>query len=82
MIETPMAASTLAIGSLGMMGLVVGSIATNNPNKIDSTPTLLAEAILEQLGRSMTARISLITGKSGAYRAPLQGRCFRLKNEN
>jgi Tfp pilus assembly protein PilV len=49
MIETLMAAAILAIGSLGMMGLVVGSIATNNRNKIDSSQTLLAEAILEQV---------------------------------
>jgi Tfp pilus assembly protein PilV len=49
MIETVMAAAILAIGSLGMIGLVVGSIATNNRNKIDSTQTMLAEAILEQV---------------------------------
>jgi type II secretory pathway pseudopilin PulG len=49
MIETLLAASILAIGSLGMIGLVVGSIATNNRNKIDSTQTMLAEAILEQV---------------------------------
>lgn len=51
-IETLMAASILAIGSLGMMGLVVGSIATNTRNKIDSTQTLLAEAILEQVNQA------------------------------
>jgi Tfp pilus assembly protein PilV len=49
MIETMLAASILAIGSLGMMGLVVGSIATNNRNKVDSTQTMLAESILEQI---------------------------------
>jgi type II secretory pathway pseudopilin PulG len=49
MIETLMAASILIIGSLGMIGLIVGSIASNNRNKIDSTQTMLAEAILEQV---------------------------------
>jgi Tfp pilus assembly protein PilV len=49
MIETLLAASILVIGSLGMIGLIVGSIASNNRNKIDSTQTMLAEAVLEQI---------------------------------
>jgi Tfp pilus assembly protein PilV len=49
MIETMLAATILIIGSLGMIGLIVGSIASNNRNKIDSTQTMLAEAILEQV---------------------------------
>jgi Tfp pilus assembly protein PilV len=49
MIETMLAASILAIGSLGMMGIIIGSIASNNRNKIDSTQTMLATAILEQV---------------------------------
>jgi Tfp pilus assembly protein PilV len=49
MIDTMMAATILIIGSLGMIGLIVGSIASNNRNKIDSTQTMLAEAILEQV---------------------------------
>jgi Tfp pilus assembly protein PilV len=53
MIETLFAASILAIGSLGMIGLAVGSIATNNRNKIDSTQTLLAGAILEQVNSTL-----------------------------
>ena len=49
MIETLLASSILVIGSLGMMGVVIGSIATNNRNKIDSTQTMLATSILEQI---------------------------------
>lgn len=49
MIETLMAAFILVIGSLGMIGLIISSIASNNRNKIDSTQTMLAEAILEQI---------------------------------
>jgi len=49
MIETLMAAFILVIGSLGMIGLVISSIASNNRNKIDSTQTMLAESILEQI---------------------------------
>src|ERR1051326_5822302 len=49
MIETLMAAGILVIGSVGMLALVVADIATNNRNKIDSTQTMLAEAILEQI---------------------------------
>lgn len=49
MIETLLAASILAIGSLGMIGIVINAIASNNRNKIDSTQTMLAEAILEQI---------------------------------
>lgn len=49
MIETLLAAAILAIGSLGMIGIVINAIASNNRNKIDSTQTMLAEAILEQI---------------------------------
>jgi Tfp pilus assembly protein PilV len=49
MIETLMASALLVIGSLGMIGLIVSSIATNNRNKLDSTQTMLANSILEQI---------------------------------
>jgi hypothetical protein len=49
MIETLMAAGILVIGSVGMLALIVTAIATNNRNKIDSTQTMLAESILEQI---------------------------------
>lgn len=49
MVETLVAACILTILSLSMITLIVTSIATNNRNKIDSTQTMLAESILEQI---------------------------------
>jgi len=49
LIETLVASSILVVGSLAMIGLIIGSIATNNRNKIDSTQAMLAESILEQI---------------------------------
>ncbi len=53
MIELMMAGGILVITSMGMIGLIVGSIATNNRNKIDSTQTMLANAILEQINSTL-----------------------------
>jgi len=53
MVETLAAATILVIGSLSMIALVVSSIATNNRNKIDSTQTMLAESILEQINSTL-----------------------------
>ena len=53
MIELMMAGAILVIASLGMIGLIVGSIATNNRNKIDSTQTMLAGSILEQINSTL-----------------------------
>src|SRR5438552_1366636 len=49
MIETLMATFILLVGSLGMIGLIISSIATNNRNKLDSTQTMLASSIVEQI---------------------------------
>ena len=54
MIETLMAAGILVIGSIGMLSLIVASIATNNRNKMDSTQTMLAQSILEQVASTFT----------------------------
>src|SRR5579862_2393219 len=54
MIETLMAAGILVIGSIGMLSLIVAAIATNNRNKMDSTQTMLAESILEQVSSTFT----------------------------
>lgn len=53
MIELLMAGSILVITSMSMIGLIVSSIATNNRNKIDSTQTMLAESILEQINSTL-----------------------------
>jgi Tfp pilus assembly protein PilV len=49
MIETLLAGSILIIGSIGMLSLIVDAIATNNRNRMDSTQTMLATSILEQI---------------------------------
>jgi type II secretory pathway pseudopilin PulG len=49
LIETMMAAVILLVGSLSMVTLLVGSIATNSRNKMDSTQAMLATSILEQI---------------------------------
>src|SRR2546426_11452185 len=53
MIELMMASTIMVIGSLGMIGLIVGSIATNNRNKLDSTQTMLAASVLEQINSTI-----------------------------
>jgi len=53
LIETMMAGAILVIGSLSMIGLIINSISTNNRNKIDSTQTMLAESILEQINSTL-----------------------------
>jgi Tfp pilus assembly protein PilV len=49
LVELMMAGSILVITSMGMIGLIVSSIATNNRNKMDSTQSMLATSILEQI---------------------------------
>jgi Tfp pilus assembly protein PilV len=49
MIETLLAGTILMIGSIGMLSLIVDAIATNNRNRMDSTQTMLATSILEQI---------------------------------
>ena len=53
LIEVMMAGLVLTIGALGMIGLIIGSIATNSRNKMDSTQTMLAEAIVENLNSTV-----------------------------
>lgn len=49
LIETMMAGAILVIGSLSMISMIISSIATNNRNRIDSTQTMLATSVLEQI---------------------------------
>src|SRR5262249_39129307 len=48
-VETMFAGFILIVGSLSMVGLIFRSIATNNRNKIESTQTMLATSISEQI---------------------------------
>jgi hypothetical protein len=53
MIEVLMAGTILTICSIGMVALVSTSIATNNRNKVDSTTTMLAGSIIEQINSTI-----------------------------
>src|SRR5215469_15778346 len=66
MIETMMAGFILVIGSLSMIALIINSIASNNRNKIDSTQTMLASSILEQINSTfITSGTSSLIDCSG-----------------
>jgi type II secretory pathway pseudopilin PulG len=53
LIETLIAMIVLAMSSLGVIGLVWTSILMNNRNKIDSTQTMLAQSIIEQVNSTI-----------------------------
>ena len=66
LIETMVASFILIAGSMGMIALIVASIATNNRNKMDSTQTMLAESILEQINSTFNGNgVSAIADCSG-----------------
>jgi hypothetical protein len=66
MVETLVAGGILVVCSLSMISLIIASIATNNRNKIDSTQTMLAESILEQIHSTFNGNgDSLLTDCSG-----------------
>jgi hypothetical protein len=66
MIETLMAGFILVIGSISMIALIINSIASNNRNKIDSTQTMLASSILEQINSTfITSGASNLVDCSG-----------------
>src|SRR5438874_10592728 len=67
LIETLMAGTVLLLGSLSMIVLIIGSIATNNRNKMDSTQTMLATSVLEQINSTFIgAGTSTLVDCSGA----------------
>jgi type II secretory pathway pseudopilin PulG len=53
LIETLIAMVVLAMSSLGVIGLVWTSILMNNRNKVDSTQTMLAQSIIEQVNSTI-----------------------------
>ena len=53
MIEVMIATVILTISSLGVIGLVWTAILMNNRNKVDSTQTMLAESIIEQVNATI-----------------------------
>jgi hypothetical protein len=67
MVELLMAGAILVIGSLSLLGLIISSIATNNRNKLDSTQTMLATSIIEQINSTIIGLgTSSLTDCSGA----------------
>ena len=67
MIETLLAGAILVIGSLGMIGLIINAIASNNRNKVDSTQTMLAESMLDN------AALKELLSKYGRARCQARG---------
>src|SRR5262245_4519896 len=53
MIELLLAGTVLLLSSLGIVGLLVASIATNNRNKGNSQQTMLAESIVEHVSSTL-----------------------------
>jgi len=53
MIEVMVAVLILTISSLGVIALVWSAILSNNRNKVDSTQTMLAESIIEQVNATI-----------------------------
>lgn len=53
MVEVMVATIILMVSSLGVIGLVWSSILMNNRNKVDSTQTMLAESIIEQVNSTI-----------------------------
>ena len=53
MIEVLLAMIILTMSSLGVIGLLWTAILTNNRNKVDSTQTMLAQSIVEQVNSTI-----------------------------
>jgi prepilin-type N-terminal cleavage/methylation domain-containing protein len=53
LIEVLIAMVVLSMASLGVIGLVWTSILMNNRNKVDSTQTMLAQSIIEQVNSTI-----------------------------
>ena len=53
MIEVLLAMIVLSMSSLGVIGLMWTAILTNNRNKVDSTQTMLAQSIVEQVNSTI-----------------------------
>jgi hypothetical protein len=53
MLEVLFAAVVMTIGFMGLIGLVATAIASNNRNKLDSTGTMLTQAVVEQINSTI-----------------------------
>jgi Tfp pilus assembly protein PilV len=68
MLEVLIAGVVMTIGFMGLIGLVVTAIASNNRNKLDSTGTMLTQAVIEQVNSTIvgigTATLSDCAGNT------------------
>jgi len=68
LIELMVAGAVMVVGAIGVMGMIAIAIASNNRNKIDSTKTMLAQAVIEQVNSTLvdvgTANLSDCLGNS------------------
>jgi Tfp pilus assembly protein PilV len=62
LIELMVAMVVLTIGLMGIAGLIVASISTNGRNKRDSTGTMLAQMVIEQISAMPASSSALATG--------------------
>ncbi|HEX4997841.1 MAG TPA: hypothetical protein VFY29_06425 [Terriglobia bacterium] len=66
MVETLIAASVMAVCALGLMAFIGTAIATNTRNRFDSTTTMLAQSVAEQINATVigsgTANLSDCAG--------------------
>lgn len=66
MIELLVAGMVMVVGFLGVMILITTAIATNNRNRLDSTGTMLAQAVMEQIkSGNIGSGTSLVSDCSG-----------------
>jgi prepilin-type N-terminal cleavage/methylation domain-containing protein len=54
LVELMIATVVLTVGLLALSGLLSVAILSNNRNKVDSTATMLAQAVVEQIDAAMT----------------------------
>ena len=69
MIEVMIASLLLVIASLSILTLIAVSIATNNRNRMDSTGTMLAQAVVQQIKATLigTGQASLTDCDGNAW---------------
>ena len=65
LLELLIAGIVFVVGALAVMALVSTSIATNNRNKIDSTKSMLAQAVLEQVDFTLAGGAATMSDCAG-----------------
>ena len=77
LIELMIAGVVLVVGALAVVGMITMAIGSNNRNKVDSTKTMLAEAVIEQVNSTLigagTANITDCAGNNYTINASAGG---------